>query len=79
MRAESEIETLVAEALRGQRPVRGLPGVSIEDVQERPEQPFDISFDLVSGPNRIPVLGEIKRRKANGARTTDCVAVARDR
>lgn len=61
MQVESEIETMVAEALRGQRPVRGLPGVSIQNVKEQPEQPFDISFDLLSGPNRIQVLGEIKR------------------
>jgi hypothetical protein len=38
----------------------GLPGLSIQDVREQPEQPFDISFELLSGPNRILVLGEIK-------------------
>jgi len=51
---------LVARELRSQLPVNGLPGVSIQDVRERPEQPFDISFDLFSGPNQIQVLGEIK-------------------
>jgi hypothetical protein len=56
----SKTEELVAEALRGQVPVKGLPGVSIQDVREQPEQPFDISFELLSGPNRILVLGEIK-------------------
>jgi len=61
MQVESEIETMVAQALRGQLPVRSLPGVSIQNVKEQPEQPFDISFDLLSGPNRIHVLGEIKR------------------
>jgi len=61
MSVEPQIETMVAEALREQRPVSGLPGVSIENVKEQPEQPFDISFDLLAGPNRIQVLGEIKR------------------
>ena len=55
-----ETEQAVAQALRGQLPLKGLPGVSIENVREKPEQPFDISFDLLSGPNRILVLGEIK-------------------
>ena len=61
MKLESEIETMVGEALRGQLPVKGLPGVSIQNVKEQPEQPFDISFDLLSGPSRIHVVGEIKR------------------
>jgi hypothetical protein len=50
----------VAEALRSQVPVKGLPGVSIQNVCEQPEQPFDISFELRSGPNQVQVLGEIK-------------------
>ena len=53
-------ELIVAEALRNQLPVKGLPGVSIQNVREQPEQPFDISFDLRSGPNQVQVLGEIK-------------------
>jgi hypothetical protein len=61
METASETEQMIADALRGQLPLRGLPGVSIQNVQERPQQPFDISFDLISGPNRIQVLGEIKR------------------
>jgi hypothetical protein len=56
----SEADQIVAEALRGQIPLKGLPGVSIQNVREQPEQPFDISFELLSGPNRILVLGEIK-------------------
>jgi hypothetical protein len=56
----SETEQVVAQALRGQLPLKGLPGVSIQNVREQPEQPFDISFELLSGPNRILVLGEIK-------------------
>jgi hypothetical protein len=56
----SETEQLVARALRGQIPLKGVPGVSIQNVREQPDQPFDISFELLSGPNRILVLGEIK-------------------
>lgn len=55
-----ETEQIVAQALRGQVPLKGLPGASIQNVREQPEQPFDISFELLSGPNRILVLGEIK-------------------
>jgi hypothetical protein len=54
------MESAIAEALRNQIPVRALPGVSIANVQEQPEQIFDISFDLLSGPNQIRVLGEVK-------------------
>ncbi len=61
MERKSEIDQIIADALRCQIPLRGLPGVSIQNVQEQPEQPFDIRFDLLSGPNRIQVLGEIKR------------------
>lgn len=60
METTSKTEQIVAEALRGQLPVKGLPGVSILNVREQPEQPFDISFELLSGTNRIQVLGEIK-------------------
>lgn len=54
------MENMIAEALRNQIPVKALPGVSIANVHEQPEQPFDISFDLLSGPNQIRVLGEVK-------------------
>ena len=54
-------ERQLAAALRDQVPVKDLPNVSIEDVQEKPEQPFDISFELRSGRNRIRVLGETKQ------------------
>jgi hypothetical protein len=53
-------EQMVARALRSQVPVKGLPGVSIQNMREQPEQPFDISFELLSGPNQVQVLGEIK-------------------
>ena len=51
----STMANMIAAALRNQIPVRALPGVSIVNVQEQPEQPFDISFDLLSGPNQIRV------------------------
>ena len=54
------MENTIADALRNQVPVKALPGVSITNVQEQSEQPFDISFDLLSGPNQIRVLGEVK-------------------
>jgi len=55
-----QTERLIAEALRNQTPVRDLAGVSISDVREQPQQPFDISFELRSGANQVQVLGEIK-------------------
>lgn len=55
-----QLERSIADALRNQIPVKDLRGVSIRDVQEEPEQPFDISFELRSGANRVQVLGEIK-------------------
>jgi hypothetical protein len=57
----NSIEREFASALRDQVPVKGLPEVSIVNVQEKPEPPFDISFELRSGKNRIRVLGEIKQ------------------
>jgi DNA-binding HxlR family transcriptional regulator len=53
-------ERQVADALRDQTPVQGLPGVSIKDVKLNPSA-FDISFELRSGKNRVQVLGEIKQ------------------
>ena len=50
----------VADALRTQMPVRKLSGVSIQNVCEQPDQPFDISFELCSGSNQVQVLAEIK-------------------
>lgn len=60
MNTASQTEQLIAEALRNQIPVKNLAGVSIQDVREQPEKPFDISFELRSGGNRVQVLGEIK-------------------
>jgi len=37
-----------------------MAGVAIRKVRMEPEQPFDISFELQSGANRVQVLGEIK-------------------
>jgi len=56
----NSIQQLILEALGSQAPIKGLPGVSIRNLREEPAQPFDVSFDLLSGPNQIQVLGEIK-------------------
>src|SRR5437016_12859532 len=56
----NQLESRVIEALRQQVPIRGLPSVRITNVKEKPEEFFDVSFDLVSGQNCISVLGEIK-------------------
>lgn len=53
-------EKTIAAALENQLPVRALPGVSIANVQEQPEQLFDVSFDLLSGPSQIRVLAEVR-------------------
>jgi len=58
--ASNSTEQIIAAALRDQIPVNGLPGVSIQNVREQFEQPFDISFELRSGSSRVQVLGEIK-------------------
>lgn len=55
-----QTEQLVLDALRRQAPLKDLHGVSIANVRAEPEQPFDVSFDLRSGSNRVQVLGEIK-------------------
>ena len=55
-----QTEKAVVKALRDQMPVKDLPGASIDKVQEQPEKPFDVSFEVRSGSNRIQVLGEIK-------------------
>lgn len=60
MSSALQTEQVIVNALREQLPVRDLPGVSLGDVQEQPEQPFDVSFELRSGANRVQVLGEIK-------------------
>jgi len=57
----AQLEATVVEALRQQVPLRGIPGVRIENVKENPRESFDVSFDLVSGQNRVPVLAEIKK------------------
>lgn len=56
----TQMEQSVADALRNQLPVSGLSGVSITDVREQPEQPFDVTFVLKSGQNRVQVLAEVK-------------------
>ena len=58
---EAEFEQTVLDALRKQLPVKDLPGVRITQVRQEPERPFDVSFELTSGKNRILVFGEIKQ------------------
>jgi hypothetical protein len=57
----AQLEATVVEALRQQVPLKGIPGVRIENVKENPRESFDVGFDLVSGQNRVPVLAEIKK------------------
>jgi hypothetical protein len=57
---ESQLERTMVEALRKQVPVKDLPGVRITEVRQEPERPFDVTFELTSGKNRIQVFGEIK-------------------
>lgn len=59
-RPANEIERTLAEGLRKQRAVQGLPGIAIENVRIQPEPPFDITFQLRSGRQRIPVFVESK-------------------
>src|SRR2546430_9128494 len=57
---EAQFIRKVLDALRKQVPVRELAGVRIEQVRQEPERPFDLTFELTSGTNRIRVFGEIK-------------------
>ncbi len=57
---EVQLVRKVLDALRKQVPVRDFAGVRIEQVRQEPDRPFDVSFELISGNNRIRVLGEIK-------------------
>jgi hypothetical protein len=57
---EAQFVRKLLDALRKQVPVRDLVGVRIEQVRQQPERPFDLSFELISGTNRIRVFGEIK-------------------
>jgi len=60
MKAEAPFEKEALAALRNQSPVRDLPGVRIRAVKARPEDTFDVQFELESGKSRILVLGEFK-------------------
>jgi hypothetical protein len=57
----NSIEREMALALQAQEPVKGLPGVSIGEVKTKADPPFDISFELRSGKNRIRVVCEAKQ------------------
>jgi len=52
-------ETLI-NALRGQTPVRDLPGVRILNVEVAAERPFEVAFQIESGSSRIQAMGEIR-------------------
>jgi hypothetical protein len=58
---EVQLVRKVLDALRKQVPLRDFAGVRIEQVRQEPERPFDVSFELISGSNRIRVWGEIKQ------------------
>lgn len=58
---EAQFVRKILDALRKQVPVRDFAGVRIEQVRQEPERPFDVSFELTSGSNRIQVFGEIKQ------------------
>ena len=58
---EAQLVRKILDALRKQVPVRDFAGVRIEEVRREPERPFDVSFELTSGANRIQVFGEIKQ------------------
>jgi hypothetical protein len=58
---EAQFERRMVDALRKQVPVKDLPGVLIAQVRQEPERPFDVSFELASGKNRILVFAEIKQ------------------
>ncbi len=60
MKAEAQFEKKALEALRSQSPVSDLPGVRIRAVKARPEDTFDVQFELESGKSRVLVLGEFK-------------------
>src|SRR5215470_1741541 len=58
---EAQFKRVVVDALRKQLPLKDLPGVRITEVRQETERPFDVSFELSSGKNRILVFGEIKQ------------------
>jgi hypothetical protein len=52
-------EAAITRALRDQIPFAQLPGIRATNVVE--SRPFDIRFDLESGPNKVRVYAEIKQ------------------
>jgi hypothetical protein len=58
---ETPLAQTVIDALRKQVPVKDLPGVRLAQIRQEPERPFDLSFELISGKNRILVFGEIRQ------------------
>ena len=60
---EAQFERTMVDALRKQVPVKDLPGVRIAQVRQQLERPFDVSFELTSGKNRILVFAENETRR----------------
>jgi hypothetical protein len=56
----SQLEKEVAQALRGQIPVRDLPDVRIKDVKMEPKNGFDVEFQLEAGKRRILIYAEVR-------------------
>ena len=54
------LEQTIIDGLRAQTPLVGFPGVRFSEVKETPGEPFDVSFQMESGPSRIQVFAEIK-------------------
>jgi len=56
----SDVERAITDGLVRQAPIKGLPGVAIENVRLQSEPGFDIAFEIRSGSQRIPVFVEVK-------------------
>jgi hypothetical protein len=60
MEVAATLEQTIIDNLRAQTPLVGLPGVRLSEVKAAPAGPFDVSFQMESGPSRIQVLADIK-------------------
>jgi hypothetical protein len=58
---EAQFIRTILDSLRKQLPVKDFVGVRIEQVRQEPKRAFDVSFELISGANRIQVFGEVKQ------------------
>lgn len=55
-----DVERTIADGLRKQTPVKGIPGITVENVRIQPEPAFSVAFELFSSGKRITVLAEVK-------------------